>query len=378
MGTPVGDNHPMERPIKVAMTLEQCWHRVPGGTGVAGIGMAGGVAALEDVEVLGVAARHRAAPPPAWIPPVEIYQLPLPRLALYESWHRLRRPRVQLATGPVDVIHATTFAIPPRSAPMIVTIHDLAFLNDPSHFTRRGISFFKKGLDLARRDADLVVCPSRATADDCVKHGFPSELVRVVPMGVDTSVAAPDDVITAKQRYGLDRPYILWLGTVEPRKNLRRLIESYSALGRTDIDLVLVGPAGWNEDLDGLIGGAGHAGIRALGFVPHADLAPLYAGAEVFCFPSLFEGFGLPVLEAMVQGTPVVTSRGTSTEEVAGEAGLLVDPHDTDSITEALDRMLGDNALRDQMGEAGRERASSYTWARTAAELRDCYHEVLG
>lgn len=373
----MSDNHPVEQPIKVAMTLEQCWHRVPGGTAVAGIGMARAVDALADTEVIGVAARHASSPPAAWTPPVEVRQLPLPRLALYESWHRLRRPRVERATGPIDLIHATTFAIPPRTAPLIVTIHDLAFLNDPAHFTKRGVAFFMKGLELSIREADMITCPSRATADDCIRNGFSSQQVRVVPMGVEARVATDEEVIAAKDRYGLRRPYVLWLGTVEPRKNLKRLIESFMSLGHNDLDLVLVGPQGWNEDIDALIGAAGRSRIKSLGFVPHSDLAPLYGGAEVFCFPSLFEGFGLPVLEAMIQGTPVVTSRGTSTEEIAGDAAILVDPHDSGAISEALEKVLGDETLKSRMNEKGTARAASYTWQRTAEGLRECYSELL-
>lgn len=357
------------------MTLEQCWHRVPGGTGVAGIGMARSVDALDDIQVIGVAAAHRAAPPAAWLPPVEVRHLPLPRLALYEAWHRLRLPRVERATGSVDVIHATTFAIPPRSAPLIVTIHDLAFLNDPAHFTRRGVSFFKRGFELAGRDADLIVCPSEATAAHCAASGIDQARLRVVPMGVEAEAASEDDVRAAKQRYGLDRPYVLWLGTVEPRKNLARLIEAFVALDEQDVDLALVGPKGWNEDLEGLVADKRDR-IKILGFVPHVDLAPLYAGAELFCFPSLFEGFGLPVLEAMAQSTPVVTSRGTSTEEISGDAAVLVDPLDAEAITNGMKQVLGDESVRTELGDKGRERAAGYSWRRTAEGLQEIYLEV--
>lgn len=366
--------YPAVATIRVALTLEQCWHRVPGGTGVAGLGMARGLNDAPEVEPVGVAARHAGPPPETWQPPIEVHQLPLPRLALYESWHRLRRPRVERATGPVDVVHATTLAVPPRSAPLVVTIHDLAFLNDPTHFTRRGLSFFRRGLALARRDADLVLCPSEATMRDCATHGFAETKLRLVPMGVEMQPARADDVEAARRRYGLDRPYIMWTGTIEPRKNLRRLLRAYDHLD-VEHDLVLVGPQGWNESLQTLLGGV-RGRVRVLGFVPHGDLAPLYAGADVFCFPSLFEGFGLPVLEAMSQGTPVVTSRGTSTEELGRDAAVLVDPHADEAIAEGLLQVLKDDRARLELGEAGRRRAARYSWTTTAHLLVQRYREV--
>lgn len=364
----------MTSPLRVAITLEQCWHRVPGGTGVAGIGMAKALAARSDVEVIGVAAKHRGPPPEAWRPPIEVRQLPLPRLALYESWHRFRKPKVERATGPVDVIHATSIAMPPVGAPVVVTIHDLAFLNDPSHFTERGLRFFKRGSELALAEAALVICPSLATLADCERHGFEPERLRCIPMGVDIEPASEADIASARRRYGVERPFIMWTGTIEPRKNLTRLLLAFESLEPTH-DLVLVGPKGWNEDIEKLISKS-EVRVKALGFVPHADLGPLYAAASVFCFPSLFEGFGLPVLEAMGQGTPVVTSRGTSTEELAADAGILVDPLDAGSIAEGMARVLEDESLSQRLSEAGRRRAAEYPWDRTAELLVGVYREA--
>ena len=171
--------------------------------------------------------------------------------------------------------------------------------------------------------------------------------------------------------YGLQRPYVLWVGTVEPRKNLPRLLQAYSRL-ETEAELALVGPRGWNQELDP------PPGARLLGFVPRDDLPPLYAGAAAFCFPSLLEGFGMPVVDAMVQGTPVVTSRGTSTEELVGDAGVIVDPLDVDAIAGALDRILHDPGLARSLGQAGRARAATYTWERTAALTAEAYAELAG
>jgi glycosyltransferase involved in cell wall biosynthesis len=362
--------------LRVALTLEQCWHRVPGGTAVAAIGIAAALDADAELDVVGVAARHRRPPEPGWTPPVPVAHIGLPRLALYEAWHRFRRPAVQKATGAVDVIHATTIAVPPRSAPLIVTIHDLAFLHEPGHFTKRGLSFFNRGLTLAKRDADMIHCPSEATARDCVTAGFDERKVRVVPLGIDIAPATDVDIASVKEKHHLVRPYVLWSGTIEPRKNLRGLLEAWSRIDG-DVDLVLVGPRGWNEDLDALTATTRRK-PRVLGFVPRDELNALYAGAAIVCWPSMREGFGFPVLEAMAQGAPVVTSLGTSTEEIAGDSALLVDPADVGAIADAVQRVLDDEPLARKLSESGRTRAAEFTWAKTGAGLKQIYQELRG
>jgi glycosyltransferase involved in cell wall biosynthesis len=358
------------------MTLEQCWHRVPGGTAVAALGMARHLKDMPGIDLVGVAARHPRPPSPEWTPPVEVFELPLPRQLLYPSWHRLRRPRVQLATGRVDVVHATTAATPPKSAPLVMTVHDLAWMKDPSHFTRHGLDFFERGLRVALRDVDLVLCPSAATMRDCVAAGFSEEQLRLVPLGTDARRASDRDVARVKDAYELRGHYLLWTGTVEPRKNLRGLLEAFRAV-QGDLDLVLCGPKGWNEDLEALVAPVKNR-VRILGFVPSSDLPGLYAGARVFCWPSITEGFGFPVLEAMAQGTPVVTSEGTSTEEIAGEAAILVDPRDPAAIAAGIERILGDDSLAAKLADAAAARAAEFTWEKTARGVADAYVEVSG
>ncbi len=362
--------------MKIAFTLEQCWHRVPGGTAVAALELARALAERRGLELVGVAARHREPPPPQWKPPITVAHLALPRIALYESWHYLRRPRVEAATGAVDVIHATGIAMPPRTSPVVVTVHDLAYLDYPELFTRQGRRFFLRALELALRDAALVLCSSLATLERCRAAGFEDRRLRHVPLGVRATRATEEDVARVRAAYALPERFVLWTGTVEPRKNLGGLIRAFSQLDDGDLQLVLVGPRGWNEDLEAHLGGlptTARDRIRLLGWVPHADLEALYAAATVMCLPSLLEGFGFPVVEAMAQGTPVVTSRGTSTEELAADVGILVDPADVDSIAAALARVLGDDALAERMGRAGLERAGDYTWEATAARVDEAY-----
>lgn len=366
----------MTKRNRVALTLEQCWHRVPGGTAVAALGIARALSQGSLVDPVGVAARHRRAPDAAWIPPIPVEHLGLPRIALYESWHRLRRPRVESATGPVDVIHATSLAVPPRSTTLVVTVHDLAFLHDPSHFTKRGLRFFTRGLEIARSEADVIHCPSEATAADCISTGFQRERVRVIPLGIDPPPPVADAAAHVRDRFGIEEPFVLWTGTIEPRKNLRGLLHAWRDAARRDATLVLVGPRGWNEDLSALI--EGDESIRSLGFVPREALHELYAAATVFCWPSIREGFGFPVLEAMSHGCPVITSRGTSTEEIAGDAGILVDPADTSQIAGALTELLDDADRRSELGRRGRERAATFTWVRTAEALAEAYSSSIG
>ena len=362
--------------MRVAVTVEQCWHRVPGGTATSVVGLVTAVAAGTDVDVVGVAARHDAVPVDRSLHvPVPVRHLPLPRPLLYEAWHlpeRLRWPPVERATGAVDVVHATTSATPPTpGGPLVVTIHDLAFLASPGGFTRHGLRFFRRGTELARRHARVVVVPSEATAAECRAAGFDAERVRVVPWGHDAVPATAHDIARVRAAHGLPERYVLFVGTVEPRKNLARLARAWRRSVGPEVPLVLVGPAGWGE------GAPAGDGIRPVGVVSVADRDALYAGATVVAYPSLREGFGLPVLEAMAQGAPVLTSSGTATAEVAGDAAVLVDPLDEHAIASALVDLVSDPTGGRALGEAGKVRAAEFTWARCAAGYTAAYAEAV-
>jgi glycosyltransferase involved in cell wall biosynthesis len=378
----MSDTPPEPPALRVAVTLEQCWHRVPGGTATAALGS---VRALQryqpQLDLVGVSAHHRAFPAAPYLPTVPVRQLPLPRLALYESWHRLRRPAVQRATGPVDLVHVTGMAMPPPTAPLVVTVNDLVFVHEPELFTPRGVSFFRLAIELTRRDADLVLCPSQDAADDCVANGFDAAKIRIVPYGIELATTGEDEVARVRRRFGIDGRYVMWLGTIEPRKNLATLLQAFEQVD-SDAVLVLAGPSGWNTDLAGFIGRLGRR-VRPIGFVSDDDKSALYAGAAVFCLPSRREGFGLPVLEAMAQATPVVVTQGTSMAEIVGdaadtdtEAGILVDSTDAAALAAALQELLDDEPKRTRLGAGARRRAATFSWARTAGLLADAYAEV--
>ncbi len=354
--------------MRVAYTLEQCWHRVPGGTGVAALRIAEALGPHNDVRLIGVAGRHRRLPVEPWVPTIPVAHLPIASPWLYETWLRGNWPKVEQATGPIDIAHATTLIPCATDAPLIVTLHDLAFLHEPSHFTKHGVRVFNRSLRHIRRRADLVVCCSEATMDDCVTAGLSAERLRLVPLGVETERATADEVGAVRSHYALPERYLLFVGTVEPRKNLSGLVAALAHLPER-LPLVVAGAAGWGDtgvstDL---------AGVQFLGFVPADHLPALYAGAEVFCYPSEREGAGLPVLEAMAQGTPVVTSHGSGTEETAAGAAVLVDPRRPDDIARGIDEAI---RRRRELEAKGLARAQRRSWARSAALTAAVYREL--
>ena len=365
---------------RVGAIVEQCWHRVPGGTARSTVASLVALATRGDWEVVGISAWHRhhgdhTTEIDTLVDQIgKVTQMRMPRKLLYQSWQRVGRPQVSRRTGKLDIIHATGGVIPPAgSAALVVTIHDLAFFHYPKYFSKAGVAFMSRAFALAKRYADVVLVPSRHTFDDCVAHGFPAQRMRVVPWGVEHEQVDQSDRVELRSRLKLPKEFILWVGTSEPRKNLASLLAAHQR-SQHDIPLFLVGPQGWGLELDDLLAKSNN--VYHLGVLERRDLKVLYDLAQVFVYPSLMEGFGMPVLEAMSQGTAVVTSATTSTAEVAGSSAVLVDPTDVDAITSAIDSLLGDDRLRKQLAARGAQRAATMTWHDCGAQIAEAYELV--
>jgi len=313
---------------------------------------------------------------------VRLRTVPLTDEWLARFWHRLRLPiPVEVITGPLDVFYSPDFVLPPtrRTTRTLLTIHDLSFLYYADHFVPRLVHYLNQVVPRSVARADRVLADSEATRADLIAHlGMPPEKVEVLYCGVAPRFRPqpePGEAERIRARYGLgERPYVLSVGTLQPRKNYTRLIHAFSRLTnqltiRLPIQLLIAGGRGWlyQEVFAEAEKYGDH--VRVLGFVDEADLPALYRNAALFAFPSLYEGFGLPVLEAMACGVPVVSSNVSSLPEVAGDAALLVDPLDTGGLTEAMARVLEDTNLRQSMVARGFSQAARFTWERAARQL---------
>ncbi len=309
---------------------------------------------------------------------------PFPATWFERLSQRYELPRVEWLVR-FDVLFAPNFIPPPTARPrLVLTVHDLAFARYPEA-TPMATKRWLTRLDRALRGAAEVIAVSEATRRDLLeRYPVPAERVTVIPHGVDAGVFRPpteDDVARVRARYGLDGPYLLFVGGIEPRKNLPALVRAFARLGG-DPRLVIAGSSvPWNPEglealqpvLDALPDDVRRR-ITFTGYVSEANKVALYGGARGLVMPSLYEGFGLPVLEAMACGTPVLTSNVSALPEVAGQAALLVDPGDEEAIADGMRRLLEEEALRSSLAEAGRARAAGFDWdetaRRTAAVLR--------
>jgi glycosyltransferase involved in cell wall biosynthesis len=300
-----------------------------------------------------------------------------PRL-LTIIWQRLRLPLlVERFTGPLDILHAPDFALPPTHAPALLTIHDLTFLVQPECFEPAMRRYMGQVVPRSLRRASLVLVDSEASRADLMRLlKVPPERATVVYPGVDERFAPLPGSITepVRQRLRLPAEFLLFVGTLEPRKNLVRLIEALHRLPDAP-PLVIAGRKGWlyQAIFDTVERLHMHERVYFLKFVDDADLPALYNSASVFVYPSLYEGFGLPVAEALACGTPVVTANVASLPEVAGDAALLVNPLDTDAIAESITQAL--TRARDSQPSVPVE-APRFSWEASAYRLLDCYRAV--
>jgi glycosyltransferase involved in cell wall biosynthesis len=367
--------------MKVALHVDQLWFHVPGGIGTYVHELWTRLLALPDVDVV----PFRSSFPSdrlAWTVPTTGGVRTGSHRIRYPLWDVLGWPPLPRTLAACDVIHATNqVAVPParRGQALVVTVHDLAFERFPEAFPSRWRRLQRAGVRAAARRADAIVVPSRATADDLIgRHDVDPSRIHVTPLAAATPVTAADPA-AALEAIGVQPPYVLSVGTLEPRKNTGRLIQAFRRIaGDVPHALVLAGSLGWG--VDGLVADLADRGGRVVHVdAPGAEhLDALYQGADAFAYPSLSEGFGLPVLEAMLRGVPVVASTTPAVAETAGDAALLVDPSDADAIGDALRRVLTEPALADDLRARGRARASAFSWERTAAQTVEVYRAVAG
>lgn len=298
----------------------------------------------------------------------DVRVIPFPRL-----WTHVRLAW-ELRRSPVAVLFVPAHVLPLWCpVPSVVTVHDLGYRYEPEAHTLSQRLYLELTTRWSARRARRIIAISRTTADDLRRYyGIPAERIHIVHHGVDPHFAprSPDEISAVLRRYGIQGPYLLHVGTLQPRKNLLRLIEAFELLATHDpsLHLVLVGKRGWlRERIERAIEtSVARARIHWLGHVADADLPALYSAADVFVFPSLYEGFGLPVLEAMACGTPVVTSARGALSEIAGPA-LICDPLDPSDIARAIQRAR-DPALRSRLVRCGFDHAKGFTWERAAQE----------
>jgi len=325
---------------------------------------------------------------------LDICTVPVTDDWLARIWHRLRVPiPVELAIGPIDVFYSPDFTLPPtrRSTGNLLTVHDLSFIHHPEAFVPRLRQYLERVVPRSIERADRVLADSEHTRSDLMAlFNVPGAKVRVITPGVDSRFHPPEKdqpvetrrhpiarkanrlPASVRGRYDIaDVPYALSVGTLQPRKNYVRLIRAFARMRervKDDIQLLIGGGHGWLFEPI-LEEASKHEWVNLLGFVEEEDLPALYRGAALFAFPSLYEGFGLPVLEAMASGVPVVCSDSSSLPEVAGDGALLIDPLDVDGLGSAMARIWEDDGLRAAMINRGLAQAAGFSWHTSARKL---------
>jgi glycosyltransferase involved in cell wall biosynthesis len=302
-----------------------------------------------------------------------VVRMRIPARAAQVGWRRWGRPSVRSLVGSADVVHGTNFVLPALDGERgVVTIHDLSYLDDKVF---PGGERLRELVPWSLERSSAVIVPAQTIRGELLEaYGLDGDRVHVTPEGVSPLFFGATPLAEASlARLGIRPPFALAVGTLAPRKNLGTLLKAWQ-LARRELDdwtLVVAGPQGWGPGLPET------PGVRPIGWVGDETLPGLLAAAEVFCYPSLYEGFGLPPLEAMAAGTAALVGRYSVAPEVLGDSALLVDPHDVDSLAENLVKIGTDGALRRRLSMAGKARAVGYTWARTARLTRDAYKAAL-
>jgi glycosyltransferase involved in cell wall biosynthesis len=303
-----------------------------------------------------------------------------PGAIIQGCWRALDWPPFPWFAGDADVYHFPNFTIPPltRRARAVATIHDLSFLRYPEHAEQKNRQFLTQTIRRTVARADAILTDSRFGADELTELlAVPADRIFPVHLGVEESFqpSPPADVAATLNGLGIRQPYLLAVGTLEPRKNVPFLLEVYERLSEFEGALVIAGAPGWKYEpiLARMRSSPRAADIRFVRYVPDGQLPALYTGAALFLQTSFYEGFGLPPLEAMACGTPVISSSGGSLAEVLGDAAIRPPAYDADLWAAEARRVLGDAALRGRLIEDGRRRAGQYRWSETARRTLEVY-----
>lgn len=305
------------------------------------------------------------------------------RLGALLAANYVRFPLGRWAARKADLFHITHHLLhPPDGVKLTSFVHDPTCLLMPEFHTASNVRYFKHFVRRVLPQLAGVIVPSQAVKRDLVERlNVTDDRITVIPHGVDEEFFPPGPL--EPERRAFDRPdrYIFFLGAMEPRKNLATLLEAYRLLPaelRQEFPLVVAGASGWkNKKLGQTLQQEKGLGVRLLGYVPPQALPLIYAGASVFVFPSLYEGFGMPLLEAMAAGAPVVTSNISAMPEVVGEAAVTVDPRSPAELARAIERVLTDRELAASMRESGRRRAREFTWEKTALATKAFFERVV-
>ena len=324
-----------------------------------------------------------------WPANFRIRTVPVSDRVLNILWQRIRVPvPIQVVTGKIDLFHSPDFVLPPvRQTPAVLTVHDLSFLRTPEHFLRGFRKYLEVAVSRGIVRSSHILADSHSTRRDLIElMGVAPEKITVIYPGVEarfTEIRDSNFLASVAKRYKLPARFILGLGTLQPRKNFDGLIDAFEKLigqesgsqDLSDLQLVICGSPGWMYE--GTLEKAKRCGLAGRihfpGFVRDEDLPALYSLAAVFAFPSWYEGFGLPVLEAQACGTPVVAANNSSLPEVAGDAGLLVDANDSEALAQAIFALLSDEQLRGTLISAGKSQARRFTWKHAAESLLNTY-----
>lgn len=325
-------------------------------------------------------------PLPPLGPNFRVRRLPFDDLWLARLWHRAQVPfPVNALTGRIDLFHAPDFTLPPvlPGTRTVLTVHDLSFVRDPESAVPVLRAYLNRVVPRSVARATHVLADSRATRDDLIAlYGTAPEKISVLYSGVNPvfqPVSDPARLAAVRAKYGLgSAAFVLGLGTLQPRKNFARLIQAVARQPDQQLNLVLVGGKGWLYDA--IFAEVARSGLEGRvifpGFADDEDLPALYSAARVFAYPSTYEGFGLPILEAYACGTPVVTSTASCLPEVAGAGALLVNPTDVDALAAALHQTATDETLRARLITQGFQRVNAFTWDAAAQQLLEIYQTV--